>query len=156
SSTIDVPVQVYAVNAGLGVGVTAAGGVAPITGRTSATFDGTAYLTGGATIAATGRHTASVFMLSVAAGVYSAGAAYATATISRDTVATLTANATITAAGAIAVTADTRNHTKVSTNGGNLSGMGFSVMLATATVSGATDAIVLGRIRGSGSLAVTA
>src|SRR5690606_29977585 len=34
--------------------------------------------------------------------------------------------------------------------------MGFSVMLATATVSGATDAIVLGRIRGSGSLAVTA
>jgi len=123
SSTIDVPVRVYAVNAGLVGGVTAAGGVAPISGRTSATFDGTAILTGGATISATGRHTASVFMISVATGAYSAGASYATATISRDTVATLTANAIITAPGAVAVRANTRNAAQVSTNGGNLSGM---------------------------------
>src|SRR5690606_25393409 len=155
-STLSASTTVYSIAAGVGLGLMGAVGTATVSGRTAASFDGTATLTGAATISAIGRHRADVATVGFVSGVYAVGANVAEATVSRTTTATLTADSVIVAGGAVAVTADSRNAAATSADGGGLGGTGFSAMTTTSLITGTTDAIVLGRVLGSGSVAVSA
>ncbi|MFK4837745.1 hypothetical protein ACI3KY_18610 [Microbacterium sp. ZW T2_14] len=155
-SDISVPVTAFSVSVGLAGSGTGAGAIADITGRTAAEFAGVAHLSGAATIAADARNVIDADTVNVQVGAVAIGVTLAHATITRETTATAVDGSWLSAGGAIAMRATSRNRADAFTPGGSLSAISASFMNPEALITGRTEAIFRADVAGSGSLTVDA
>ncbi|UZJ27066.1 hypothetical protein RHODO2019_19090 (plasmid) [Rhodococcus antarcticus] len=156
--TTPVEVNVYSVEAGVGLGIGAAVGLANLTGTTRASSAVTGSLgSGGETVSATGDHSdVTVKSANVATGALAAvGATVALATDARDTTAQVTSGS-LSTSGAVRVIASATNTATASAPGGSAGTVAITVMVPIATVTGATTAVLNGSITSSSSVLVRA
>ncbi|WP_367889442.1 hypothetical protein [Humibacter ginsenosidimutans] len=155
-SVITVPTQAFSVQGGIGVGITGAGAIAHLSGATTATFSGHATLVGGLSVAAEGTNTTSASTLGVSTGTIAAGIMVVVARDDRTTVASVSKGSSVSGGGTVAVSATSANHASVLAQGGTFSGIGVTLMLPIALVTGTTEAHLDGQVTASGAIAVSA
>ena len=155
-STIDDEVTVVSVEAGIGVGLGAAVGIASVDGQTKASSGAHGPVAGNVSVNAKGTTTANVSSANVATGLLSAGVTAALATDNRSTIAVVTPAGNTSAGGSVRVTATSVNRATATAPGGSLGGISVVVMVPIATVSGSTEAHLNGSAPSSTSVTVTA
>jgi LPXTG-motif cell wall-anchored protein len=155
-SVITVPTEAYSVQGGLGAGITGAGAVARISGTTTAAYPAHSTLRGGMSVAASGTNTTSAQTLGVGTGVLAIGIVVDTAHDDRTTIADVDTGSTVSAGGAVAVSATSANHASVHGRGLAVSAVGATLLLPIAEVTGTTEAHLNGTVSASGSIAVSA